>query len=120
MDGDNIKKQFDDTLKQLETNRDAMSVAMTPGEISRLERETQKIMWNLNHFTGLLGWWVKSVADKRRKELREKTVEQEVISIPTVRVVDTPSDTPVKKTTKKRNKKITKKEKKNVDTKEEK
>lgn len=66
------KKNFDGAVKQLTDLRKQISKADTLSDISQLEKEVRNTLMAVVHYSKLLGYWVKEVADKRRKELKEE------------------------------------------------
>lgn len=65
------KKNFDNAVKDLMALRKKIEKAESPAEVSQLENDTRKALMAVIHYSNLLGFWMKSAADKRRKELRE-------------------------------------------------
>ena len=66
------KKNFDKAVKELTDLRKKLLKAESPSEISQLEREVRKSLMAVVHYANLLGFWMKSAADQRRKEIRDK------------------------------------------------
>lgn len=100
-------QQFKETVQALESLTSSLSLAPDIRALNDLERQAQQALFNLQHTSMGLAYWVQGVAQARRREINNGDVAVKPVIVKQPEP-EQPKVEPKKKVTKKKTKKVKK------------